>query len=79
MLDHRLDDEYVSLIIGLDKNNGSVLHVAINFLFSWSLYPARNYLHHGNLQVCSFHLVPNKMGFHHGQILIGTETDSLGP
>ncbi len=37
----------------------------------------RNYLHIGNLQGCSFHLVPNNMGFHHGQILIETETDSL--
>ena len=37
----------------------------------------RNYLHHGNLQGCGFHLLPNNMGFHHGQILIEMETDSF--
>ncbi len=36
--------EYVSLIIGLYKNNGSVLHVAIRLLYFWPLYPAR--IHH---------------------------------
>ena len=39
----------------------------------------RNYLHHANLQGCSFHLVSNNMGFDHGQILIETETDSFMP
>ncbi len=33
--------EYVSLIIGLYKNNGSVLHVAIGLLYFRPLYPAR--------------------------------------
>ena len=37
----------------------------------------RNYLHHGNLQGCGFHLVSNNIDIQHGQILIGTETDSL--
>ncbi len=32
--------EYVSLIIGLYKNNGSVSHVASRFLFIYPLYPA---------------------------------------
>ena len=32
--------EYVSLIIGLYKNNGSVRNVAIRFLFIYPLYPA---------------------------------------
>ncbi len=31
----------------------------------------------GNLQGCSFHLVPNSMGFHHGQILIETGKGSF--
>ena len=33
----------------------------------------RNYLHHGNFQGCSFHLVPSNMG----NIWIETETDSF--
>ncbi len=32
--------EYVSLIIGLYKNNGSVSHVAIGLLLIYPLYPA---------------------------------------
>ena len=34
-----LAKEYVSLIIGLYKNNGSVLHVIISFLLIGPLYP----------------------------------------
>ncbi len=49
------------------------------FLYKLWLSKCPSYitLHHGNLQWCSFHLVPNNMGFYHGQILIETETDSL--
>ncbi len=36
----------------------------------------RNYLHYSNLQWRGFHLVPNNIGFDHGQIWIETETDS---
>ena len=33
-------EEYVSIIIGLYKNNGSVRDVAIRFLLIYPLYPA---------------------------------------
>ena len=36
-----VDKEYVSLIIGLYKNSGSVLHLIISFLLIGPLYPAR--------------------------------------
>ena len=55
--------EYVSLIIGLYKNNGSVLHVVIRLPYFCPLYLART-------------LIPNCMGSCHGQILIETETYS---
>ncbi len=58
-----LHKEYVSLLIGLYKNNGSVSYVAIIFLFGVS-------------QGCTFTLIPNSMGSYHGQILIEKETYS---
>ncbi len=36
----------------------------------------KNRLHSGTLQGFPFGLIPDNMGFHHGQILIETETDS---
>ena len=36
-----------------------------------------NHLYPGTLQGFTFGLIPNKKGFHHGQIFIETETDSL--
>ncbi len=80
--------EYVSLIIGLYKNNGSLLHVGNFFLFIHRLYTARTlllkiwfaeltkYLHHGIWQHVTFTLLPRLMSFYHGQILTETETDS---
>ena len=63
---HSQNKEYVSLLIELYTNNGSVSHVAIVFLSMTS----------GVSKGCIFTLIPNCMGPHHGQILIGTETDS---
>ena len=64
-----LPEEYVSLLIGLYKSNGSVSHVAIRFLFI-------RYLQ-ATMIGRTFTLIPNSMGSYHGQILIETETDSL--
>ncbi len=64
--------QYVSLLILLYKNNGSVLYVD-NF---FSLYQptSTNHLHHGNPNMLP--LPCYQIGFYHGQILIVTETDS---
>ncbi len=72
----QFQQEYVSLIIGLNKNNGSVLHDDNFFLFIHRLYTAKH-LHHGIWQHVTFTLLPCSTSFYHGQILIETETDSL--
>ena len=58
------EKEYVPLLIGLYKDHGSVLHVAIILLYT------------GVWQDVSFTLVPSCMGSCHGQILMVTETYS---
>ena len=62
--------EYVASLIGLYKNNGAVSCVGICTQLTYRIHP-------GVSHDVTFNLIPNRIGFCHGQILIEPATYSL--